>query len=453
MKQKTEILFIICIVISFILCVISPAFTEEPSPKSDGGIKAEKAEATDENQLDDQKENYDAHRSYVKLHFDNEEMDFSLQWILGSISNGGAELGESFYAAGSIKEDNPKSWQEQWEKMGDRVLARAEESLAKGHKLSARKSFLRASNYYRNALVSMDPTIPKFKALGEKCRETFKKGAKLFDPPIEYIEIPFEDTVMPGYFIKANKSGKKTKTFIMIGGGETFAEDNYFYIAPQAVARGYNFLTVDIPGQGMMPLYKKFFMADTEVPLKKVVDYAYSRPEVDRDRLAMMGISNGGYFVPRGAQFDKRIKAVVVSAAVVDNYKMFKQMPFAKATQEEIDNWPAYKKCVTSAVAWRWGLNPSDIKGQVEATKDFQFDPSKVLCPFLDLIGEGEYANEETQRQQKECMEALPNPNKKMIVTPMNEGASSHCVGDNRSLLAQLVFDWLDETFDGTAKK
>ena len=456
MRQKTEILFIICLVTSFTLGVISPAFTAETLSKTEGATTMENAQTKtggNEKQLEDQKENYDAHRSYVKLHFDDQEMDFSLQWVLGSIATGGCELGEGFYAAGSIKDGDPKSWQEQWEKMADRVLARAEESQAKGHEVSARRSFLRASNYYRNALVSMLPTLPKFKELADKSRAAFKKGAKLFVPPIEYFEIPFEGTVMPGYFIKANKSGKKTKTLIMIGGGETFIEDNYFYIAPQAIERGYNFLTVDLPGQGTMPLFKQFFRADTEVPIKAVLDYAYSRSEIDRDKLAMFGISNGGYFVPRAAQFDKRIKAVVVSAAVVDNYKMFKEMPFAKESQEEIDNWPPYKKCVTSAVAWRWGLDPSDVKGQVEATKDFQIDPSKITCPFLDLIGEGEYANEETQRQQKECLDALPNPNKKMIVTPLNEGASSHCIGDNRSLMSQFVFDWLDELFDGTRKK
>ena len=31
-----------------------------------------------------------------------------------------------------------------------------------------------------------------------------------------------------------------------------------------------------------------------------VVDYAVSRPDVDRDRLALWGISLGGYIAPRG---------------------------------------------------------------------------------------------------------------------------------------------------------
>ena len=82
MRQKTETLFIICLVLSFILGVISPAFTAETPSKTEGGTTMENAQTKtggDEKQLEDQKENYDAHRSYVKLHFDDQEMDFALQ--------------------------------------------------------------------------------------------------------------------------------------------------------------------------------------------------------------------------------------------------------------------------------------------------------------------------------------------------------------------------------------
>ncbi len=397
-------------------------------------------------QLDDQQEKYDAHRAYVRVFFKDQEMDFAFQWVLGSISNGGCETGEAYYVAGSIKDGDPGSWQEEWEKMAIRVEERARRSLERGHRVSARESFLRASNYYRTALVSMLPDNPKFDLMGEKTRACMKEAGKLFDPPIEYFEIPFEDTVIPGYFLKPNNGTEKRKTLVMIGGGETFMEDNFFYIAPATIKRGYNFVTVDLPGQGMMPMEGQFFRPDTEVQMKPVLDYICSRQDVDTERLAVYGISNGGYFAPRTASYDRRIKAVVANSAVVDNYRMFAQMPFAKETQEEIDNWPPFKTAVTGAVTHRWGLDPSDVKGQVEKNVGFQFDPSKITCPFLILVGEGEYENKETKRQQQECLETLPNPDKKLIVTPLNEGASSHCIGENRSLMSQVVFDWLDET-------
>lgn len=419
--------------------------------KTSDNQEAGKGAATD--QLEDQKTIYDAHRSYVKLHFDDQEMEFAFQWILGSTANGGCEIGEAFYVAGNIKDGNPKSWQEEWEKMAQKVEARAEKSLAAGHRVSAREAFLKASNYYRAALISMLPDNPKFKGIAEKLRSCFKKAGTLFEPPLEYIEIPFQGTVLPGYFMKGGTGGQKRKTLVMIGGGETFAEDSWFYIGPETRNRGYNFLTVDLPGQGMLPLEKHFFRADTEVPMKAVLDYAYRRPEIDRARLAVFGISFGGYFVPRAAVSDQRIKACVVSAAVVDNYRMFTRMPFGKATQEEINHWPAFKRSVASTVAWRWGLEPADIKGQVEKSRNYRFDPSKVACPVLDLVSEGDYANEETKKQQQEFIKALPNPKKKLVITRVDEGASSHCSCENRSLMSQVVFDWLDELFQEAKPK
>ena len=395
----------------------------------------------------DHKTTYDAHRPYLKLHFDDREMEFAFQWILGSAANGGCEIGEAFYVAGNIKDGNPQSWQEEWEKMAQRVEARAEKSLAAGHRVSARGAFLKAANYYRAALISMLPDNPKFKKIAAKFRSCFQKGGALFEPRLEYIEIPFEGTVLPGYFMKGGPGGRKRQTLVMIGGGETFAEESWFHIGPETIKRGYNFLTVDLPGQGLLPLEKHFFRADTEAPMKAVLDYAYRRPEIDRARLAVFGISFGGYFVPRAAVYDRRIKACVVSAAVVDNYRMFARMPVGKATQEEIKHWPAFQRSVASTVAWRWGLDPADIKGMVEKGRNYRFDPSKVACPFLSLISEGDYADEETRKQQHECMDKLPNPKKKMVIAPANEGASSHCLAENRSLMSQIVFDWLDELF------
>lgn len=51
------------------------------------------------------------------------------------------------------------------------------------------------------------------------------------------------------------------------------------------------------------------------------------------------------------------------------------------------------------------------------------------------------------KKQQQEFLAKLPNPNKKLVVTPEDLGASSHCIGENRSLMSEIVFNWLDDTF------
>lgn len=391
---------------------------------------------------------FDAHESFTRLHFNDTEMEFAFALILGAAVNDGCEIGEAFYTVANIKEGDASSWQEEWIKMAQRVEARGEESLSGGHSVSARNQFMRASYYYRAALISMMPDDPRFKTTADKSRTLLIKAGKLLDPPLEYIEIPFEGTVLPGYFRKAGNDLTPRKTLMMIGGGETFAEDLVFYILSQSYDRGYNFLTIDLPGQGLLPYEGKFFRADVEVPMKAVVDYALSRPEVDPEQLAAYGISGGGEFVPRSAMMDKRIKAIAMNSAVVDAHRLFASMPVATATKDVVDSWSSFKRNTVKVIAWRWGVKMDNIPGLVAANKGFEFDPKKVSIPALVLVGEGEYSNEEVKRQQKECMDNLPNAHKKFVITPANEGASNHCITENRSVMSQVVFDWLDDIFN-----
>jgi hypothetical protein len=67
--------------------------------------------------------------------------------------------------------------------------------------------------------------------------------------------------------------------------------------------------------------------------------------------------------------------------------------------------------------------------------------------PALLIVGEGEYKSEEVKRQQQVCMDKFPNPMKKIVITPAIEGATNHCVMENRSLVSQVLFDWLDDIF------
>lgn len=96
---------------------------------------------------------------------------------------------------------------------------------------------------------------------------------------------------------KVDQSDRKRPTLLVFGGIETFAEDCYFMIGPTGPQRGYNVLTVDLPGQGVNPDAGLFFGARMEIPVKAAIDYALSRPEVDADHLAIFGFSWGGHIV------------------------------------------------------------------------------------------------------------------------------------------------------------
>lgn len=389
---------------------------------------------------------FDAHATTFNYFFKDGDMDFHFgNLVLGAAQNGGVEIGEAFYAASRIKDGDAASWQKEWYELAQRAEARGRKALKAGHKVSARDQLTRAAYYYRISLLGMLPDNPELEKRGLKCRSLMKQAGPLFDPPLEYFEIPFENTVLPGFFRKANDSGKPTKTLLMIGGGETFIEDLFFYIEPQAHERGYNFMTVDLPGQGMLPHAGHVFRTDTNVPMKNVVDYALSRSDVDPARFAAYGISGGGLFVPQAAMHDSRIKAVVMSSAVVDAYPLFAAMPAAVASQEEIDSWSSFHGDVVKSICWRYGVDSP--AGLIGANKGNTFDSSKIAAPALLIVGEGEYRSKEVQRQQKIALDGFKDKRSELVVTPSDEGATNHCIMENRSIVGQVVFDWLDEVF------
>ena len=91
------------------------------------------------------------------LFFQNEDLDFYLQMIVGYGAYGGSTLGECLFTASQIYEKDPESWVNAWKSTARRVEQDAETALARGNSVSARTSFLRSLTYYRAADLLLPP--------------------------------------------------------------------------------------------------------------------------------------------------------------------------------------------------------------------------------------------------------------------------------------------------------
>ncbi|WP_239551428.1 hypothetical protein [Paenibacillus elgii] len=87
----------------------------------------------------------------MKLIFQDPTFSFELLRTLSYAPYGGADIGECLVTGYRIEESNFESWYAEWYKTAERIHAQAADSLARGKRISARESFLRASNYYRTA--------------------------------------------------------------------------------------------------------------------------------------------------------------------------------------------------------------------------------------------------------------------------------------------------------------
>lgn len=403
------------------------------------------------------------HVSSVPLRFKFRSFDFITQWLMGAQTHGGTELGECLYATERIQDADTASWAREWTALAGRVEKRAAHSLAQGHPVSARQSYFRAYTYYRAPLVYLNPfTTQDYEAIYQKAQSCFLRAAGLFEPPIQPVSIPFEGQQLPGYFARAS-AGSSTAgepprpTLIMLGGGDTFVEDLYAYIVPAAHARGYHVLMVDLPGQGILPNRGLPMRADAEAPMRAVVDFALTFPEVDAQRLAVYGISGGGYLAPRAAAFDPRIKALVVNTillnftdhwiqnAGLDRVVRLQGSLLFRALAAFHSRKLATVMNQLQIYCWRWGVQR--VEDLIEVSRSFVLDPSRLTCPTYILIGEHEYQSSAISRAWIEETRQKAQGRVDLFVGPTDEGTNSHTMGTNLSLMSQMVFDWLDELF------
>jgi cephalosporin-C deacetylase-like acetyl esterase len=217
-----------------------------------------------------------------------------------------ADLKEAF---ASIKTKDPDEWAAAFIAVGDRYMSEAK-SLEKTDRAKADADYVRAWRVYSFGRWPV-PSSPGKQRSYEKAIEAFRAHAKFWDPPMEIVRIPFEGKEIVGYLRLPKNATGPVPLVIAVNGLDSRKEDlseSFSAILPS----GIGFLAVDGPGTGQAPI-KASPTADRM--LTRVIDYVYSRPEVDNSRVEFHGVSWGAYWGTKMAILEKaRLKAVSVQS-------------------------------------------------------------------------------------------------------------------------------------------
>jgi pimeloyl-ACP methyl ester carboxylesterase len=395
-------------------------------------------------------------RSHTRVRFANEDMDYLFQVVLGYHTHGGASFGELFRTASKVEDGEPESWISGFREMGERIEHQAKELEEKG-KASNAPAYLRAFTGYRAAAFLMNPKadLERFSETVEAFVRCFRKAIPSFGHPCESVRVPFEGNYMSGYFYRVDEQSAPRPTVIIVGGGDTFAEDLHFWAGAAGPGRGYDVLSLELPGYGMSPTRDLYLRADTEAPLGAAVDYALGISEVDAERLAAYGISGGGYAVTRASTAEKRLRAVVADTPIYDIYRLITEAVPAFLLDESrsgVSRWllevsGRFNKAGKNNMdKFAWQSGKGSLLEALRVTRGEPVDVEAIKCPMLCLAGEGDPPD--ALVQTREVYDRLENPKKAIRIFTAEEGAEAHTHVNNFPLLHQVVFDWLDEAFE-----
>jgi len=238
-------------------------------------------------------------------------------WAPRFVSNG-VLLADFEDVTGSIER-----WEDWCAAWSDRAAVHemlGRDTLKEGFKLTAGEHLVRAGIYYHFAKFVFVQDVEQMRAAHMKAVECYRDGVALMRPhPGKRVAIPFEGKTIFGVL---RGSGP---VVIMAPGLDSTKEELHAYEEP-FLARGMATLAIDGPGQGEAE-YEIPICGDYERAAKAVCDWIEERSDLDAKRIAIWGVSLGGYYAPRAAAYEKRIKACVALSGPFDWQTIWDGLP------------------------------------------------------------------------------------------------------------------------------
>jgi dienelactone hydrolase len=213
---------------------------------------------------------------------------------------------------------------------------------------------------------------------------------------------------------------------IFLSGAEALPEENFFRGVQQITARGAACLVFNGPGQGStIRLLGLPTIPDYERPVSAAVDYVMTRRDIDHARIGLLGVGMAGYYAPRAACFEHRLKGCVAWGALYD------------VLHDLYLHYPPVQK----QLQWIGGCR-SDEEAQAYYAR-FTLDGllRQIRCPVL--ITHGVLDTKVPRSAAHRTFDELTVKDKELRLYEDSEGGAEHCSIDNWTQAIPYQVDWL----------
>jgi dipeptidyl aminopeptidase/acylaminoacyl peptidase len=207
-------------------------------------------------------------------------------------------------------------WCAAWSAVASEHEALGRDALAEGRTLSAGQHLARSAIYYHFGKFVFVEDLDQMRAAHRDAVRCLDDALPHLSPPGRRIEIPFEGSRLVGVLRVPPGTGPHPAILLISGLDSTKEEQRT--VEQTFLERGIATFSVDGPGQGEAE-YDLPIRGDWSRPGEAFLDALAAQPEIDAERLAVWGVSLGGYYAPRvAAAVGDRVKACVALAGPYD---------------------------------------------------------------------------------------------------------------------------------------
>ena len=280
----------------------------------------------------------------------------------------------------------------------------AETAQAAGHLLTAGEAFTRAALCYHFAKFVFVNDLEQMRIAHEQAVACRTAALPHLRPPGRRVEIPFEGTTLPGN-LRLPPDVSRPPLVLLVSGLDSTKEE-MDSVESLFLARGMATLAFDGPGQGEAE-YELPIRGEYEAPVTAVVDWAQQQPDIDPDRIGIWGVSLGGYYAPRAAAYEKRLKACIALAG-----------PFRWT-----DEWEHLPEMTRETFRVRSHSATVDEALAVAATLSLEEAASDITCPLLIIFGKQDRLI--SYRAAERLAEEAAGPTTLWMIGDGNHGATN----------------------------
>ncbi len=378
---------------------------------------------------------------------------YELLRLLGTSRDLGADIAEVLDAAGRIVPGDFQSWCTEFDALGRRARAKAIEEDKRQHAISARNAFFRAADFFLHG----DPKDSRIVSLWSAATACFDAAIRELPVPGQRARIHAKGFDIPAVFYRAARDEHPRPTILMCNGYDGSQEEMLHVSGLAAIARGFNVVTFDGPGQPSVIREQGLtFIDEWENVLAPVIDWCVAEPRIDASRLGLLGYSFGGWLIARAAAREHRITALACVDGIFDaGGAFFSAVPAPMQKLFKEGNAAALNAAVKQAMAMRtnlrWAVQHGCWVFGCATPFDFlQRTQSMTLAGIVDDIAcpvlVCDAVDDEFFKGQPATLAKALGARATHKIFTQEDSASAHCHVGTSDLLNSTVLGWFEDT-------